>query len=102
MSKGTFGFGLVLGALAGAASAYLFAPKSGEELQADLASRADEAKKKAILALDEAVTEAEIWVDNKLAEKEFGNEPIVYARTEDTVAATPEGTVLEEKDPVLP
>lgn len=100
MSKESFGWGLILGAAAGAVSAYLFAPKSGEEFQAEIALKADDAKKKAVLALDEAVTEAEIWVDEKLAEKNIENDPVVYERTEETVAAPPAGTVLDDDEPL--
>jgi gas vesicle protein len=39
--------GLGLGALIGAATALLLAPKSGEETRQDIASRADDIKKKA-------------------------------------------------------
>lgn len=97
MSKESFGLGLILGAAAGAASAYLFAPKSGNELQVELKGKADETKNKAILALDEAVTEAEVWVDNKLAEKNIENEPVVYAKSPETVAAPPKGTSLDDE-----
>lgn len=97
MSKGSFGFGLVLGAAAGAVSAYLFAPKSGTEFQAELTDKANETKNKAILALDEAVTEAEIWVDNKLTEKSIENEPVVYERTAETVSTPPTGTSLDDE-----
>lgn len=103
MSKGSFGFGLVLGALSGAAAAYLFAPQSGKELQTELEQKTDEAKKKAVLALDEAVTEAEMWIDQKKIEKEINSNPAVYEVTPETVTAPPEHTALDEvKDPVDP
>lgn len=103
MSKGSFGFGLVLGALSGAAAAYLFAPQSGKELQTELEEKADNAKKKAVLALDEAVTEAEIWVDQKKIEKDLNNDPAIYEVSPETVTVPPEHTALDEqKDPIDP
>lgn len=103
MSKGSFGFGIVLGALTGAAAAYLLAPQSGEELQEEIIKKTDDVKKKAVLALDDAVTEAEVWIDQKKAEKELDNEPFVYERSQETVAPTPENTALDEsRDPVDP
>lgn len=97
MSKESFGLGLILGAAVGAVSAYLFAPKSGSELQVELKEKAYETKNKAILALDEAVTEAEVWVDNKLTEKNMENDPVVYEKSPETVAAPPVGTSLDNE-----
>lgn len=92
MSKKTFGLGLTLGALAGTAAAYLFAPKSGEAFQADMKMKAQDVKNKAILAMDDALMETEIWLDQKLAESDIHNEPIRYERTSDNVASAPEYT----------
>lgn len=95
MSKKSFGIGLVLGAGAGIVSAYLFAPQPGEVLQSELADKTDQTKKKAILALDEAVTEAETWIDNKKTKKNIENEPVVYEKTEQTVTTPPKATSIE-------
>lgn len=90
MSKKTFGMGLTLGALVGTAAAYLFAPKSGEEFQQDLKLKAQDAKNKAVVAMDDALMETEIWLDQKLAENDIRNEPIRYERTPDNVAPAPD------------
>lgn len=90
MSKKTFGMGLTLGALVGTAVAYLFAPKSGEEFQQDMKIKAHDAKNKAVVALDDALIETEIWLDKKLTESDIRNEPIRYERTPDNVAPAPE------------
>ncbi|MCC5895816.1 MAG: YtxH domain-containing protein [Alkalibacterium sp.] len=92
MSKQTFGFGMALGALAGAAAAYLLAPQSGEEFQRELKDKAQETKKKAVVKFDEAVLETEMWLDQKMAEDEFRDEPIRYERTPENVAPAPDYT----------
>jgi len=89
MSKVSFGLGATLGALAGAAAAYLLAPQSGREFQDDMKNKAKEAKKKAIITMDEAVMETEIWLDQKLSEQDIRNEPTRYERTPDNVAEAP-------------
>lgn len=103
MSKTSFGLGATLGALAGAAAAYFLAPQSGKEFQDDLKVKAQEAKQKAIIRMDEAVMETEIWLDQKLTEQEIRNEPVKYERTPDNVAQAPIYTespdvFIEEED----
>lgn len=92
MSKGTFGFGMVLGALAGTAAAYLLAPQSGEEFQKDLKDKAYETKNKAVIKFDEALMETEIWLDHKMTEEDLRNEPIRYERTPENTAPAPDYT----------
>ncbi|WP_423189191.1 YtxH domain-containing protein [Alkalibacterium sp. f15] len=92
MSKASFGFGAVLGALVGTAAAYLFAPQSGEEFQDEMRLKAKEVKKKAIIRMDEAVMETEIWLDQKMTEQDIRNEPVKYERTPDNVAPAPSYT----------
>ncbi|PRY83249.1 YtxH domain-containing protein [Alkalibacterium olivapovliticus] len=92
MSKQTFGFGMALGALAGAAAAYLFAPQSGEEFQRDLKDKAQDTKNKAVVKFDEAVLGTEMWLDQKMADNEFNDEPIRYERTPENVAPAPDYT----------
>ncbi|MER2063894.1 MAG: YtxH domain-containing protein [Alkalibacterium sp.] len=89
MSKKSFGTGAILGALAGAAAAYLFAPKSGQEFQDDMKLKAKEAKEKAIIRMDEAVMETEIWLDQQLSEQDIRNQPVKYERTPKNVAEAP-------------
>jgi len=95
MSKTSFGLGAALGALAGAAAAYMFAPQSGQEFQDDMKLKAKEAKKKAIIRMDEAVMETEIWLDQKLSEQDIRNEPVKYERTLDNVAEAPVHTYTD-------
>lgn len=96
MSKVSFGLGATLGALAGAAAAYLLAPQSGKEFQDELKVKAKETKEKAILRMDEAVLETEIWLDRQLSEQDIRNEPIKYERTPQNVAAAPDYTESPE------
>lgn len=96
MSKKTFGLGLTLGALVGTAAAYLFAPQSGEEFQRDMKLKAQDAKNKAVIAIDDALMETEIWLDQKLTESDIQNEPIRYERTPENVAPAPEYTESPE------
>ena len=96
MSKASFGLGATLGALAGAAAAYLLEPKSGKEFQDDMRVKAKETKEKAILRMDEAVMETEIWLDQKLSEQDIRNEPIRYERTPENVAPAPDYTESPE------
>lgn len=51
--------GAVIGAVAGMVAGVLTAPKSGRETRADIKVKADEMKKKAQKAGDEAVTAAD-------------------------------------------
>ncbi|WP_161878873.1 YtxH domain-containing protein [Alkalibacterium sp. MB6] len=99
MSKRTFGLGVALGALTGAAMAYLFAPQSGEEFQKKVQEKAKSAKEKAVLTIDEAMLEAENWYETKRAESDDVVEPIRYERTEKNVAPAPE--YAEAPEPVL-
>lgn len=92
MSKQTFGIGLTIGALAGAAAAYLLAPQSGEDFQRELKEKAHETKNKAVIKFDEAVMETEIWLDQKMTDDDLRNEPIRYERTSENVAPAPDYT----------
>lgn len=89
MSKASFGLGAALGALAGAAAAYLLAPQSGQEFQDDMKLKVKDAKNKAIIRMDEAVMETEIWLDQQLSEQDVRNQPVQYERTPDNVADAP-------------
>ena len=89
MSKASFGLGAALGALAGAAAAYFFAPQSGQEFQDEMKLKAKEAKNKAIIRMDEAVMETEIWLDQQLSDQDNGYQPVKYERTPDNVAEAP-------------
>ena len=92
MSKGSFGIGMALGALAGAAAAYLFAPQSGEDFQRQLKTKAQETKSKAVVHLDEALMETEMWLEQKMAEDDSYNEPIRYEHKPENVAPAPDYT----------
>ncbi|GEK90622.1 YtxH domain-containing protein [Alkalibacterium kapii] len=89
MSKKSFGLGAILGALTGAAAAYLLAPQSGQEFQDDMKLKVKEAKNKAIIRMDEAVMETEIWLDQQLSEQDIRNQPVKYERTPETTAEAP-------------
>ncbi|WP_208560114.1 YtxH domain-containing protein [Marinilactibacillus kalidii] len=102
MSKGSFSLGIILGSAIGAASAYLLAQKSGEELQGDIKDKATEQKNKMIIKLDEMIEEAEIKLDEKLTDGEFYNPPVAYEVTPETVAAPPEHNALEDDPIVVP
>lgn len=99
MSKRTFGLGVALGALTGAAMAYLFAPQSGEEFQKKVQEKAKTVKEKAVITIDEAMVEAENWYETKRAESDHEVEPIRYERTERNVAPAPE--YAQAPEPVL-
>ncbi|EXJ22430.1 hypothetical protein ADIAL_2016 [Alkalibacterium sp. AK22] len=92
MSKKTFGFGMILGSLVGTAAAYLLAPKSGEAFQKDIKFKAQETKNKAVVRLDEALMETEMWLDQKMTEQDIRNEPIRYERTPENTAPAPDYT----------
>lgn len=88
MSKRSFGLGIALGALTGAALAYLFAPQSGEEFQSDMKDKMRDMKNKAVVGLDDAIIDAEIWFDRKMAHEDQV-EPIRYEEHPDHVAPAP-------------
>jgi gas vesicle protein len=57
--KGGFFLGLVIGAMAGAAAALLFAPVSGEEARQQIQQKGDELKGQALKVADQARGEVE-------------------------------------------
>ncbi|WP_080146560.1 YtxH domain-containing protein [Marinilactibacillus piezotolerans] len=100
MSKGSFGFGILVGSIAGVASAYLLAQKSGEALQGDLKEQATDSKNKLILKLDELLENTELKLSEQMTDQEVYNPPVDYVAEPETVSAPPEHTALQE-DPIV-
>ena len=70
--SGSFAIGFLLGAIAGVAIGFLYAPKAGKETRAMLKEKADEVKEKAEEVTEkarEAATDAGKKVKERLASK---------------------------------
>jgi gas vesicle protein len=87
MKKAKFGFGLIIGAIAGVVAGLLTAPKSGKETRADLKHKKEEVQSDANAKIDEARGKARAVADdakirvNKAADEAKAKADDLKART---------------------